>query len=297
MAHPALETFTPQVREWFTRAFAEPTAVQAQAWPAIATGEHTLISAPTGSGKTLAAFLWALDRLVAEPSADRTRLVYVSPLKALSYDVEKNLRAPLRGIGADVKVATRTGDTPQKERRDIVRHPPDILITTPESLYLMLTSQARAVFEGTEQVIVDEIHAVAQTKRGAHLAITLERLADQAGRDVQRIGLSATQNPLEEVGRFMVGPRRECDIVDTGVRKPLDLKIHVPVESMREPDSDVELDPFAGGEATRRSIWPAIYPELLKLVREHRSTLVFVNNRRGAERLALRLNELAARED
>jgi ATP-dependent Lhr-like helicase len=296
----ALDAFTPQVREWFERAFAAPTPAQAQAWPAIASGRHTLISAPTGSGKTLAAFLWALDRLVAEPSdEERTRLVYVSPLKALSYDVEKNLRAPLRGIGADLKVAIRTGDTPQKERRDMVRHPPDILITTPESLYLMLTSQAREIFTGTEQVIVDEIHAVAQTKRGAHLAITLERLAEQAGRDVQRIGLSATQNPLEEVGRFLVGPGRTCTIVDTGARKPLDLKIHVPVESMREPETPpgVELDPFAGGEATRKSIWPAIYPEILKLVREHRSTIVFVNNRRGAERLALRLNELAERSD
>src|SRR5215207_7249006 len=294
MAHAALDGFTPQVREWFSRAFAEPTAAQSQAWPAIATGEHTLISAPTGSGKTLAAFLWALDRLVAEPSTDRTRLVYVSPLKALSYDVEKNLRAPLRGIGADVKVAIRTGDTPQKERRDMTRHPPDILITTPESLYLMLTSQAREIFEHTEQVIVDEIHAVAQTKRGAHLAITLERLAEQAGRDVQRIGLSATQNPLVEVGRFLVGPKRTCTIVDTGTRKPLDLKIHVPVESMVEPEQrDLDLDPFAGQEATRKSIWPAIYPELLKEVREHRSTIVFVNNRRAAERLALRLNELA----
>jgi ATP-dependent Lhr-like helicase len=308
MAHPALDSFTPQVREWFGRAFAEPTAAQEQAWPAIATGAHTLISAPTGSGKTLAAFLWALDRLVAQPSADRTRLVYVSPLKALSYDVEKNLRAPLRGIGADVKVGIRTGDTPQKDRRDMVRHPPDILITTPESLYLMLTSQARDIFEGAEQVIVDEIHAVAQTKRGAHLALTLERLAERAGGEVQRIGLSATQHPLEEVGRFLVGPKRTCTIVDTGTRKELDLKIHVPVESMREPDevrsvtsearqipeqSDLELDPFAGQEATRKSIWPAIYPELLKEVREHRSTIVFVNNRRAAERLALRLNELA----
>src|SRR3954469_11214069 len=164
-----LRGFTPQVREWFGRAFAEPTAAQTQAWPAIATGEHVLISAPTGSGKTLAAFLWGLDRLVREPSADRTRIVYVSPLKALSYDVEKNLRAPLRGIGADVKVAIRTGDTPQKERQAMLRHPPDILITTPESLYLMLTSQAARIFDGTEQVIIDEIHAVAQTKRGAHL--------------------------------------------------------------------------------------------------------------------------------
>src|SRR4051794_36748134 len=148
MSNEALAGFTPQVRDWFRRAFAAPTAAQALAWPAIATGEHTLISAPTGSGKTLAAFLWALDRLVADRSSDRTRLVYVSPLKALSYDVEKNLRAPLRGMGADVKVATRPGDTPQKDRRDMVRHPPDILITTPESLYLMLTSQARDIFEG-----------------------------------------------------------------------------------------------------------------------------------------------------
>ena len=302
-----LSAFTPQVRDWFGRAFAEPTAAQAQAWPAIATGEHTLISAPTGSGKTLAAFLWGLDRLVAEPSPEdprerKTRLVYVSPLKALSYDVEKNLRAPLRGIGGDVKVAIRTGDTPQKDRRDMVRNPPDVLITTPESLYLMLTSRARQIFAGTQWVIVDEIHAVAQTKRGAHLALTLERLDAMAEvDDVQRIGLSATQNPLEEVGRFMVGPRRTCTIVDTGVRKPLDLRIHVPVESMVEPDDGsaadyAELDPLAGGEATRKSIWPAIYPKILELVEQHRSTLVFVNNRRGAERLALRLNELAEKE-
>jgi len=296
--HPALAPFTPRVRDWFERAFAHPTEAQAQAWPAIATGEHVVLSAPTGSGKTLAAFLWGLDRLTAEPTGGGTRLVYVSPLKALSYDVEKNLRAPLRGIGAEgLKVGIRTGDTPQKDRRDMVRHPPDVLITTPESLYLMLTSGAREIFAETQWVIVDEVHAVAQTKRGAHLAITLERLAEQAGRDVQRIALSATQNPLEEVGRFLVGPQRRCRIVDTGVRKPLDLKIQVPVESMVEPEqSDLDLDPFAGGEATRKSIWPAIYPELLALVREHRSTLVFVNNRRGAERLALRLNELAAGE-
>src|SRR6201991_3099896 len=289
-----LAHFTPQVREWFGRAFAAPTAAQALAWPAIATGEHVLISAPTGSGKTLAACLYGLDRFVARPTHEQTRLVYVSPLKALSYDVEKNLRAPLRGIGAELNVAIRTGDTPQRERRDMIKHPPDILITTPESLYLMLTSQAAAIFEGTETVILDEIHAVAQTKRGAHLALTLERLVEQAGHEVQRVGLSATQNPLEEVGHFMVGPKRTATIVDTGVRKPLDLKIHVPVESMVEPEQmDLELDPFAGQEATRKSIWPAIYPELLKLVREHRSTLIFVNNRRAAERLALRLNELA----
>ena len=301
-AHPALAPFTPRVREWFTRAFAEPTPAQVQAWPAISAGAHALVSAPTGSGKTLAAFLWALDRFVAEPPPanpkERTlRLVYISPLKALGYDVERNLRAPLRGIGADVTVAVRTGDTPQKERAAMLRTPPDILITTPESLYLMLTSQARRLFTGTQWVIVDEIHAVAQTKRGSHLAVTLERLAEQAGRDVQRIGLSATQHPLEEVARYLVGPSRECTVVDAGVRKPLDLRIHVPVESMVEPDVTLELEPLPGGsEATRRSIWPAIYPELLSLVREHRSTLVFVNNRRAAERIALRLNDLAAQQ-
>jgi len=328
-AQDPLAAFTPSVRSWFTGAFAAPTPVQEQAWPAIATGDHVLISAPTGSGKTLAAFLWGLDRLVATPRAEPgVRLLYVSPLKALSHDVERNLRAPLRGIsgGDETKVpsvAIRTGDTPQRDRAQMLRRPPDILITTPESLYLMLTSQAHAMLTGVEAVIVDEIHAVAATKRGSHLALTLERLSalvqgDPARppRDVQRIGLSATQNPLEEVGRFMVGPRRTCQIVDAGIRKPLDLKIHVPVESMVEPDrgsppagippADLTptgsvqppendrdpLDPLVGGEATRRSIWPAIYPELLALVREHRSTIVFVNNRRGAERLALRLNDL-----
>jgi ATP-dependent Lhr-like helicase len=273
-----------------------------QAWPAISAGAHTLVSAPTGSGKTLAAFLWALDRFVADPPPanprERTlRLVYISPLKALGYDVERNLRAPLRGIGADVTVAVRTGDTPQKERAAMLRTPPDVLITTPESLYLMLTSQARRLFTGTRWLIIDEIHAVAQTKRGAHLAVTLERLAGEAGRDVQRIGLSATQRPLEEVARYLVGPSRECTVVDAGVRKALDLRIHVPVESMVEPDVTLELEALPGGsEATRRSIWPAIYPELLSLVREHHSTLVFVNNRRAAERIALRLNDLAAQE-
>jgi ATP-dependent Lhr-like helicase len=282
--------------------------VQEQAWPAIATGGHVLISAPTGSGKTLAAFLWSLDRLARTPREDGTgvRVVYVSPLKALSYDVERNLQAPLIGIGADLKVAIRTGDTPQKERAAMRRTPPDVLITTPESLYLMLTSQARDVLRDVEAVIVDEIHAVASTKRGAHLALTLERLsalvaAEHDGRDPQRIGLSATQNPLEEVGRFMVGPQRTCAIVDAGVRKPLDVRIQVPVESMVEPEQSAPVDPLdptpGGSEATRKSIWPAMYPQLLELVREHRSTIIFVNNRRGAERLALRLNELAAKED
>ena len=303
----ALSHFTPAVRDWFERAFEAPTAAQEQAWPAIAGGEHVLLSAPTGSGKTLAAFLWGLDRLAASPTPEsdpHTRLLYVSPLKALSYDIERNLRAPLRGIDPDgrITVAIRTGDTPQRERAQMKRRPPDILITTPESLYLILTSQAREMLTRVEAVIVDEIHAVAATKRGAHLALTLERLValNEHGVDPQRIGLSATQNPLEEVGRFMVGPKRTVKIVDTGVRKPLDLKIHVPVESMVEPGQSTAnadpLDPLQGGESTRNSIWPAIYPELLALVREHRSTIIFVNARRGAERLALRLNELAGED-
>jgi ATP-dependent helicase Lhr and Lhr-like helicase len=313
LASDPLASFTPQVRDWFTRSFETPTAAQEQAWPAIASGENVLVSAPTGSGKTLAAFLWALDRLVAEPG--RGRLVYVSPLKALSYDVEKNLRAPLRGIGGDISVAIRTGDTPQKERAAMLRTPPDVLITTPESLYLMLTSKAREFLAEADSVIVDEIHAVARTKRGAHLALTLERLEHVADKPLQRIGLSATQRPLEEVGRFLVGPGRKCKIVDAGVRKPLDLKIHVPVEDMGEPGAHDVTDAAVGGQgtaagggdligtglgdapATQRSIWPAIYPELLELVRSHRSTIIFVNSRRGAERLAVRLNELAAEDE
>ncbi|MGO9903852.1 MAG: DEAD/DEAH box helicase, partial [Solirubrobacteraceae bacterium] len=305
--------FSPRTRDWFTAAFAAPTAAQTQAWPAIASGEHVLISAPTGSGKTLAAFLWAIDALGAEreeSGGPGISLVYVSPLKALSYDIERNLRVPLRGIGADLRVAVRTGDTPQRDRTAMLRKPPDILITTPESLYLMLTGRAQELFAGTRWCIVDEIHAVASTKRGAHLALTLERLSAVASGEVQRIGLSATQNPLEEVARFMVGPGRKCRIVDTGVRKPLDLQIIVPVESMVEPGEPAgagsrgsspggegepagagslwsspggelpALDPLAGGtEATRRSIWPAIYPELLELINAHRSTILFVNNR------------------
>ena len=290
-----LEVFSPPVREWFERAFEAPTPAQEQAWPAIATGEHTLLSAPTGSGKTLAAFLWGLDSL-SRSESDKTRLVYISPLKALGYDIERNLRAPLRGIGCNLTVAIRTGDTPQKERMAMRRNPPDILITTPESLYLMLTSQAAEILEDVETVIVDEIHAVAATKRGAHMSLTLERLAELAG-EYQRIGLSATQNPLEEVGRFLVGPSRRCNVIDAKSPKAMDIKIHVPVESMIEPEQGSEqldpLEPIPGGEATRRSIWPVIYPELLKLVQEHKSTIIFVNARRQAERLALRLNGLA----
>ncbi len=310
-----LASFSPPVREWFEKAFEAPTPAQEKAWPAIAAGENVLLSAPTGSGKTLAAFLWALDRLGAEPRQEKqgTRVVYVSPLKALAYDIERNLRTPLRGIGAEqITVAIRTGDTPQKERAAMARNPPDILITTPESLYLILTSQARSMLNDVEAVIVDEIHAVAATKRGSHLALTLERLEAHVranretaeDRELQRIGLSATQNPLAEIGRFLVGPRREVTIVDAGHKKELDLRIEVPVESMSEPGgptppsdpSHDPLEPVAGGESTRGSIWPAIYPELLARVKAHNSTIVFVNNRRSAERVALRLNELAAKE-
>ncbi len=318
-----LSSFSPPVREWFEKAFEAPTPAQEKAWPAIASGQNVLLSAPTGSGKTLAAFLWALDRLGAEPKEEKqgTRVVYISPLKALAYDIERNLRTPLRGIGAEqVTVAIRTGDTPQKERAAMARKPPDILITTPESLYLILTSQARSMLDDVEAVIVDEIHAVAATKRGSHLALTLERLEAHArahrepagadttrpanGRELQRIGLSATQNPLQEIGRFLVGPRREVTILDAGHSKQLDLRIEVPVESMSEPGGQTlpsdpahdPLDPVAGGESTRNSIWPAIYPELLAQVKAHNSTIVFVNNRRSAERVALRLNELAAKE-
>src|SRR3954463_8814638 len=225
--------FTPQVRDWFLRSFEGPTAAQEQAWPAIARGENVLLSAPTGSGKTLAAFLLALGRLVAEPG-EGTRLVYVSPLKALSYDIERNLRSPLKGIGADVRVAIRTGDTPQRERQQMLKTPPDILVTTPESLYLMLTSRAQEFLGSTKWLIVDEVHAVARTKRGAHLALTMERLEQLVDQPLQRIALSAPRRRVGEAGRFVSGPQRQAPLIDRGMRKPLDLEIRVPVDDMRE---------------------------------------------------------------
>jgi ATP-dependent Lhr-like helicase len=303
-----LSAFSDPVRRWFEASFAEPTPAQAMGWPKIAAGANTLICAPTGSGKTLAAFLWGIDRLAREPErlGQGVRIVYVSPLKALSYDIERNLRAPLKGIEAEISVGLRTGDTPQRERQAMRRKPPDILVTTPESLYLIMTSGAREILTGAEAVIVDEIHAVAQSKRGAHLALTLERLShlvtSNGGTDLQRIGLSATQRPLERIARFLAGPRRGCEIADTGKQKELDLEIQVPVEDMTEPDASIEKRRDGGdadfdGAPNTRSIWPAIYPELLRLVREHTSTIIFVNNRRGAERLAKRLNELANEEE
>src|SRR5438093_147680 len=276
-----LSVFSPETRAWFERTFARPTPAQALGWPAIARGGHTLIQAPTGSGKTLAAFLYGIDRLNPEPGAG-LRLLYVSPLKALNYDIERNLRGPLAGLRSELRVGVRTGDTPQKERAAMLRKPPDILITTPESLFLLLTSRARETLRGVETVIVDEVHAVAGTKRGAHLALSLERLQRLVGEPVQRVGLSATQRPLEEIGRFVSGGR-EIELVDAGRAKELDLKVVVPLDDMREPEE-------------QQSIWPSIYPEILELVRAHRSTIVFVNNRRLAERLALRLNDLAEEE-
>ncbi len=298
-----LAVFSDATRAWFERSFAAPTPAQVQGWPVIATGRHTLIQAPTGSGKTLAAFLYAIDRLSDSPGGG-LRVLYVSPLKALNYDVERNLRGPLAGLQSQLRVAVRTGDTPQRERQAMLREAPDILITTPESLFLMLTSQARALLKTVDTVIVDEVHAVAGTKRGAHLALSLERLERLAG-GFQRIGLSATQRPLAEIGRFVSGAR-PIELVDAGVAKQLDLEIVVPVEDMRELGTTAGLDQrqyvdadsgiTAGLETGARSIWPSIYPALLELVRQHRSTIVFVNNRRLAERLALRLNELAEDE-
>ena len=301
----ALASLSPRTREWFERAFGAPTPAQELAWPAIAGGGHVLVQAPTGSGKTLAAFLLGLDRLNDTPG-EGMRLLYVSPLKALNYDIERNLRGPLAGIGSALSVGVRTGDTPQRDRERMLRTPPDILITTPESLYLLLTSRGRELLKTVETVILDEVHAVAGTKRGAHLSLSLERLERVAAQPFQRIGLSATQRPLAEIGRWVAGPDREIALIDAGQRKELDLEVVVPVEDMRELGASsqplsqpvvqdgVEMD--SGYEATARSIWPSIYPALLELVRAHRSTIVFVNNRRLAERLALRINELAEQE-
>ena len=292
MAADPLRAFSPPVADWFRRSFERPTPAQSKGWPPIAAGKHTLVLAPTGSGKTLAAFLTAIDGLVRDPSERGTRVLYVSPLKALNHDVERNLRAPLHGIETprEVEVAVRSGDTPQRERAAMRRRPPDILITTPESLYLILTSAAREMLAGVQTVIVDEIHALAAGKRGTHLALSLERLAHLTGGDPQRIGLSATQRPLDEIARFLGGDR-PVEIVDAGHRKPLDLEVVVPVPDMRELGGA----PAPDGEP-RQSIWPAIYPRLLELVRSHRSTLVFVNSRRAAERVAHRLNDLAEEE-
>jgi len=312
----ALEGFRSATRDWFAGAFAAPTPVQVEGWSAIRRGEHALLIAPTGSGKTLAAFLWAIDRL-ARPASDLegsapaqepgVRVLYVSPLKALVYDIERNLRTPRAGIARAAEragtplvlpqVDMRTGDTPQDERRRQRSRPEEILVTTPESLFLILTSQARETLRTVEWVIVDEVHALAPTKRGAHLALSLERLAHLTGRDPQRIGLSATARPTEEVARFL-GGRRSVTVVDTHRPPHLDLQVVVPVEDMTRPMDDDRGPRGAHEEEASREfgIWPALTARIVELVRAHRSTLVFVNSRGLCERLAQRINDEAGEE-
>ena len=305
-----LEQFSAPTREWFAAAFAEPTPAQVGAWKAIAGGHHALVVAPTGSGKTLSAFLWSIDRLATTPPTgdrlQRCRVLYISPLKALAVDVERNLRAPLTGIRQaaerlgvpvpDITVGVRSGDTAAAERRRLATRPPDILITTPESLFLMLTSQARDALRGVRTIILDEVHAVAGTKRGAHLALSLERLDHLLGQPAQRVGLSATVRPVDEVARFLGGNRR-VEVVAPPAKKRWDLSVTVPVEDMTELSvggSDGRPD---GPDATaqqRASIWPHVEERVVDLIESHRSTIVFANSRRLAERLTARLNEIAS---
>ncbi|SEL67361.1 ATP-dependent helicase [Nonomuraea pusilla] len=304
----SLDQFSQVTRQWFTGAFAAPTAAQEGAWESIARGDNTLVVAPTGSGKTLAAFLWSLDRLASDPGeGSGTKVLYVSPLKALAVDVERNLRAPLAGLRQtarrlglpvpEISVAIRSGDTPAEDRRRFASRPSDILITTPESLFLLLTSQAREALRGVRTVIVDEVHAVAATKRGAHLALSLERLDALLDRPAQRIGLSATVRPVSEVAAFL-GGSRPATVVQPPSDKRIEVEVVVPVEDMTEMESRPRLPEageFDGGEPqpSNRSIWPHVEAHLFDLIEAHSSTIVFANSRRLAERLCTRLNELA----
>jgi ATP-dependent Lhr-like helicase len=308
-----LALFHPLTRDWFRSALGAPTTPQRLGWPAIARGDSTLILAPTGTGKTLTAFLWCLDRLTfhsaindQRSAAGKTcRVIYISPLKALAVDVERNLRVPLNGIAELARqagtsfrppdIAIRTGDTPQSERARFRRHPADILITTPESLYLLLTSESAFALRTVDTVIVDEIHALVSTKRGAHLALSLERLEAIATQPIQRIGLSATQRPLEEVARFLGGAVRSVTIVNASEPKRLALKVEVPVEDLKAPEPDPSA--LSDSPQKRASIWTTIPPRLLAIIRHRQSTLIFVNNRRTAERLASLINDLAAENE
>ena len=288
-----LPQFHPAVQAWFSAAFPKgATPAQLDAWPAIGSGQHALIAAPTGSGKTLAAFLAAIDALVREGAEGRlqdvTRVVYVSPLKALSNDIQRNLEAPLAGICAKlleqgslappIRAQVRTGDTSQSERAAMRRTPPHILVTTPESLYLLLTSASgREMLTTVRTVIVDEIHAVAQTKRGAHLSLTLERLAANAAQPMQRVGLSATQKPIEEVARFLVGENATATVVDTGHVRERDINLVMPA---------APLEAVMSGD-----VWGTVYDQLAQLIQEHHTTLVFANTRRMVERVSRHLAE------
>ncbi|WP_328618681.1 DEAD/DEAH box helicase [Amycolatopsis sp. NBC_00355] len=337
VAADVLDLFSPATRDWFAGAFAAPTAAQEGAWRAAHAGEHALVVAPTGSGKTLSAFLWALDRLSTEPppaeATKRCRILYVSPLKALAVDVQRNLRAPLAGISQasrrlglpvpEIAVGMRTGDTTAAERRSFGKTPPDVLVTTPESLFLILTSSARESLRGVETVIVDEVHAVAGGKRGAHLALSLERLDSLLPKPAQRIGLSATVRPVDEVSAFLAGGR-PVRVVQPKLAKTIEVRVEVPVddmsnldaprgpapspfdelESMTEafPPGDIApgglgtLEEIAGNPVQRPSIWPAVEERVLSLIQAHRSTIVFANSRRLTERMTARLNELAAEQ-
>ncbi|MGW8784054.1 ATP-dependent helicase [Streptomyces sp. NPDC055796] len=304
MAGSALDAFSPATRSWFTGAFVAPTSAQEGAWRAIREGSDVLVVAPTGSGKTLAAFLAALDQLASTPPPaepkKRCRVLYVSPLKALAVDVERNLRSPLTGIRQEsvrlglpepeIRVGIRSGDTPPAERRSLATRPPDILITTPESLFLMLTSAARDALSGIETVILDEVHAVAGTKRGAHLALSLERLDELLPRPARRIGLSATVRPVDEVARYLA-PRGRAEIVQPPSAKEFDLSVVVPVQDMGELGGSPATEGQEGGD--KPSIWPHVEERIADLVQAHRSTIVFANSRRLAERLCNRLNEIA----
>src|ERR1041385_8637553 len=283
-------TFHPAVERWFSETLGTPTAVQQRGWAAVRGGRHTLIAAPTGSGKTLAAFLGAVDDLLVEglraPLPDEVRVVYVSPLKALSADIHKNLAEPRRGIrriaeemglaAPRITAAVRTGDTTQSERAAMLKKPPHILVTTPESLYLLLTAErSRAMLRTARTVIVDEIHAVIGTQRGAHLALSLERLQQIAGQPLLRIGLSATQKPIDDVARWLA-PGADVEVIDEGHRRALDLALEI-------PRSSVET-------VMANEVWEEYYDRLTALIREHRTTLVFVNTRRMAERVARHLS-------
>ncbi|MFJ7217151.1 DEAD/DEAH box helicase [Amycolatopsis sp. NPDC098790] len=338
VAVDVLDLFSPATRDWFAGAFAAPTAAQEGAWRAAHAGEHALVVAPTGSGKTLSAFLWALDRLSVEPppaeATKRCRILYVSPLKALAVDVQRNLRAPLAGISQasrrlglpvpGIEVGMRTGDTTAAERRSFNKTPPDVLVTTPESLFLILTSSARESLRGVETVIVDEVHAVAGGKRGAHLALSLERLDSLLPKPAQRIGLSATVRPIDEVNAFLAGGR-PVRVVQPKLAKTIEVRVEVPVEDMSNldaprggpapspldeleslteafPPGDIApgglgtLEEIAGNPVQRPSIWPAVEERVLSLIQAHRSTIVFANSRRLTERMTARLNELAAEQ-